>query len=214
MTLTPLLLLANAEKLNPAIEEAYEGARHSLEIHPFEGGIEGVFPVYGKISLQKEISFQWRGRNVSGKKPVLCLFEREKNEDCFEVVGTNKKITASQLGLRRGHAYQWYLGRMEKGKIIAQSRVFRFTLLSQEESEKLAKELEKTKGGLLLKGQIYYSFQMYHDMVALLEPRYKMATSEGLRKLLFLGYARLGRHHEAKKFRGGAPKVSAPKSGR
>lgn len=205
----PSLLLASADKLNPAIEEAYEGAKHSLELHPFEGGIEGIFPVYGNLQMSvPDFWFLWRGKKIKGEKPVLVFREQGgKTQKTWDVSGKTGGllVRTRSLNLKRGKEYEWFLGRLEGEEVIAQSRVFRFRILSKEESRRLQKAIEQNKAKFL-KAQIYFNYRLYHDMVALLEPRYKMAPSESLRKLLFLGYVRLGRHHEAKKF--------GPKSGR
>ena len=214
--LIPSLLPASEDLLDRAIVEAYEGARHQLEIKPFEGGLDGIFPVYGALSMTEAITFRWRGKKIQGALPVFVFGKKT-----FSIRPRDKKIilSAEALGLKSGQKYEWYLGRKEGEKIIAQSRVFRFEILSSQSADRLKKDLEnlislpaKTKEGRrFMEAQIYYKYRMYHAMVALLEPLYKMAPTESLRKPLFLGYVKLGRHHEAKKF---APNFGAPKNHR
>ncbi|MBI5299659.1 MAG: tRNA uridine-5-carboxymethylaminomethyl(34) synthesis enzyme MnmG [Deltaproteobacteria bacterium] len=185
-------------KMGPA------GKKAPLDIHPPEGGIQGLYPIYGSIQISPAINFQWKGKNISGENPALIC---EKGIFFVETDDKNLSLTRQELHLEKGKNYHWYLGH-SADKTIAQSRVYSFHVLSDKEENQLKKDLSKlssipvsTKEGKdFLKGEIFYNYQMYHDMVDVLGSLHKKYKTPGLRKLLFLGYVRLGLHREAKKF--------------
>lgn len=188
------------------------GVKAGLEIRPPEGGIEGIYPVAGLIDPGGNLHFQWQGEKVKGKTPSFFFFEEERNgHQSFPIRSKDKSILldAKELGLKPGENYRWYLGRMEKGKGIAQSRVYSFSLLQKKNRRALENDFKKlgamnlatSEGADFLRAQLFYQNKMYHDMVALLEPLYKIVRDKWLKRLLFLGYVRLGRHREAEKYR-------------
>jgi len=173
-----------------------------LDLHQPPGGIEGITPIYGTIPLEGAIEFRWRGKPILGKKPLLVFVEEGKSPKFFLLSRETKKkkLKREELEIQEGKSYQWYLGRLEKGnKIISQSRVFSFRILSNNELKRLTQELSKSDSDFL-EAQVFYNYQMYHDMVNMLESLRKRYTAPEIRKLLFLGYVRLGRHWEAKKY--------------
>lgn len=178
------------------------GVKHGLEIHPPAGGIEGIFPVFGKIVKPKQLTFRWQGK-VKGEKPALFLFAEGKIKQralLLPVQAETVTLPVSESELPAGKVYHWYLGRIESGKHIGQSRVYAFEFLSKNQTRELTSQLTKLGDLPFLQAQIYYHYQLYHDMVGLLESLYSDNKTEGLKRLLFLGYVRLGRHGEAKKF--------------
>lgn len=206
------------EKILVSLKKEFYGAKMGpvgvapkLEIHPPEGGIEGLFPIQGTIDPREAILFRWRGNKIVGEKPALIFFEEGKNHTPFWVQSGQKRVSLKkeELGLKMGRQYHWYLGRMIDGKPIAQSRVYNFKILSEMESQALEQEIENLKGlktdsekeKVFLKAQILYRHQRIHDMVDLLTPLYKKDPTKGKKRFLFLGFAKLGRHREAQKFK-------------
>lgn len=177
-----------------------------------EGGIEGLYPLYGALMLSESLEFKWSGKKISGEHPFLFIFENENEKPkTFSIQSKEKKkkIVSRELGLKKGKTYHWYLGNAEAQGPIAQSRVFSFRILSAEEEKMLTADLKEVAGRPLprkdcrdfLKAQVFYKYALYHDMVEVLQPLYKMAHTEPLKQLLFLGNVRLGRYAEAKKFK-------------
>lgn len=192
-----------AMKMGPA------GIYAPIEIYPFEGGIEGVYPVYGALRKQKSIRFQWRGADVKGEKPSFILFEHGSLEhQTFFIKSDSKEIVipTAQLKVQPSNIYLWYLGRVENNQPIGQSRVFRFQFLSDQEEEDLASDLKVVEAAdapnqdvrNFLKSQVFYKYELYHDMVSLLIPLYEKYPNESVAKLLYLGYVKIGKREAAK----------------
>lgn len=173
-----------------------------VSIHPEAGGIEGIAPVYGALEPSPTLSFEWRGKNILGDKPAFIIFEAGGFHHQPYFVGRDAKrisFETKELGLQRGKEYRWYLGRLEKKELIAQSRVFTFRILSEKESKNLARELVEAKAGFS-KALVYYKYQMYHSTVDSLKVLYRERPTSDIKRLLYLGYVKLGRPREAKKY--------------
>lgn len=200
--------------LNAAFQQAKmgrPGERAPLDLGPPPGGIQGLYPVAGNMQIPPSILFRWKGKNISGENPALIF-----GESLFFVMADAKNISLSrqELSLEKGNEYRWYLGRVENDphqtlkKPVAQSRVYSFRILSDKEDRRLQKELSRlsslptktTEGREFLKAQVFYNYKMYHAMVDVLNSLHKKYRTPGIRKLLFLGYVRLGLDREAKKF--------------
>lgn len=175
-----------------------------------EGGIEGVTPIYGAIRLSEKILFQWDGEAVQGVQPALMVFESGSlNHIPFNIKTTDKAvfIPAKRMGLKAGHEYHWYLGSLQGSELVGQSRFFSFRVLSEREEQDLQRDLKHLRqlklvskdGEDLLKAQIFYKYDLYHDMVATLQPLYvTYPQEESITRLLFLGYVKIGKRQEAK----------------
>lgn len=210
--------------MGAAMEDAWTAVKMSqpavdtaLKQNVFEGGIEGIFPVAGAILPERVIRFEWRGESLKGKKPAFIFLKEGTNRhQVFPVGADTKEITIGvghllgvpRLGVRHLLNYRWYVGRLESGKPIAQSRVFSFSILTPTEGEALKNDLLqlekrslKTEGADFLKAQIFYHYRLYHEMVLTLQSLHQKFKSAAVRRLLFLGYVKLGKLNEAEKFR-------------
>lgn len=195
----------NVRKMGPV------GVNTSLEIRPPEGGVRGIFPVYGNIDFAQSLSFQWSGRKILGSGPSLIVTKKGvEPARIFPLKRSRQEVvfSAEQLGLVRGGDYAWYLGHLQDKQPIGQSRVFTFHVLTAEVSQRLQKDLAAIKvlplktgeGREFLKAQIFYRYQMYHDMIDILKTLWKKIPERGVNRFLYLGYVRLGRHDEAQKY--------------
>ncbi len=195
----------NVAKMGPV------GIKAPLNANPPKGGMEGLYPIYGNILPSPQINFQWTGKDVLGKKPTFFFFEEAK-EPKYKTFPISKKtkslaIASQELGLQEGKTYHWFLGRLEKWP-KAQSQVFTFQILSQNDQKQLNKDLKNIaslglstkEGENFLKANLFYHYQMFDDMINLLKPMYQKRTSRGFRRLLYLGYVRLGRYAMAKRY--------------
>lgn len=192
-------------KLGPA------GVAAPLEIYPFEGGIEGLYPVFGSVRHQKTLSFRWRGEPIQGSRPTLFIFDFGDTDHIpFPISSAQQgiQVSARRIRLKPGKEYRWYLGRIEGNEPVAQSRVFSFKVLTKSQEKRLHADLASVNNLSLdssdakdfLKGQVYYNYHLYHDMVTMLEPIYQAHPGPELQQLLFLGYVKIGKRAEAKKF--------------
>lgn len=80
--------------------------------------------------------------------------------------------------------------------------------LTEAEKSTLAGELEKadeaassSEGKAFLKGQVYYSYGQYDEMVKTLKPVYHKTRSPAVKRLLKLGYVKMGLYDEARKYK-------------
>lgn len=197
-----VLKMSQPKMGQPAVDTA-------LKQNVFEGGIEGIFPVAGVILPDRAVRFEWRGERLKGEKPALFFFKEGTNHhQVFPVSADAKEMTVGVGHFLPEWRYRWYVGRVEKGKPIAQSRVYSFAILAQAESEamkndllQLEKRSLKTEGADFLKAQIFYHYRLYHEMVGVLRPLHQKFKSAAVQRLLFLGYVKLGKLNEAEKFR-------------
>jgi hypothetical protein len=80
--------------------------------------------------------------------------------------------------------------------------------LSESEKQELAGEIAKADeaasspdGKAFLKGQVYYSYGQYDEMVKTLKPVYAKTHSPAIKKLLKLGYVKMGLYDEARRYK-------------
>lgn len=195
----------NVAKMGPV------GLKAKLSMHPPKGYIQGLYPINGTIFPTTKIIFEWKGKDVFGEKPTFFFFEDSKNPKykIFSITTKTKRLelSAQELGLEEGKTYHWFLGRLEEWP-KSQSQVYSFQILSTKDEARLnhdfktvdALHISTKEGEDFLKANIFYHYQMIHDMINLLQPIYTKRPSRSLRRLLFLGYVRLGRPVEATKY--------------
>ena len=181
-----------------------------LKVTPAVGGIEAVYPNNTTIRLVDDIVLQWSGTDTRGEKPVLVFFESGQKPQTFDLTAAQKQfsLNGKTLGLAKGKTYNWYLGRLEKGKPIAQSQKFSFQTLGEVKEVELEMSLanlkslnpETPEGEAFLKAQVFYQYKMYDRMVAELEPLYATNKTGALKRLLFLGNIRMGKKAQAKQY--------------
>ncbi|MDP2600835.1 MAG: hypothetical protein Q8P84_08920 [Deltaproteobacteria bacterium] len=195
----------NVAKMGPV------GVKAPLAIHPPVGGIQGIFPIYGDILPSSTLQFEWRGKDILGEKPVFIIFEKHsKEQKIFSLKAGAKKfsINPAKEKIKEGAEYHWYLGRIKNGKPVAQTRVYSFEILSEKNQKKLSRDLEglsalklsSREGETFLKSQIFYHYKLYHNMIDSILPMYQKRPSRSLRRILYLGFVRLGRYSQAQKY--------------
>jgi len=171
--------------------------------------LEAIYPTGTSIILPDRLTFKWNIR-ANFPKPVVILTGSgsEKQID----VDTKNPFTASasskDLGLKRGQKYTWYLASKNDKPGRAKSQRFNFTVLTERQEDDLKKDLQKLndtasspEGRDFLKAQLYYNYGMNYNMVDTLTPLWKKNHSSSIKKLLLLGYSKMGRAEEAWRYK-------------
>jgi hypothetical protein len=111
------------------------------------------------------------------------------------------------MQITSGNSYVWYLASNEKGKILGKSRRFNFSIISTANKKRLNEDRNKIEalnissdGKRFLIAQLYFREKMLDTMVKTLLPLWEKDHSDAVKKLLFMGYARMGLTEEAKRF--------------
>jgi hypothetical protein len=172
-------------------------------------GLRGIYPVGTAIVLESTVTFKW-SEPASFKNPVLVLDNAKKRRLAvlkLKLGQTNFHRSAEKLHLKRGGSYSWFLAERVNGDVKGRTARFKFTVLSGSR----VKALKDQKSGIeamrmgqdgkdLLIAQTYFGYGLYDDMVNRLTPLYARAPTLFTRKLLRLGYARMGNMREAAKY--------------
>lgn len=173
-------------------------------------GINGIYPRETAILLRKNVVFKWESEpKVDWASPVVVV-DDEKNEHIavlpIEPSSTEIALVTTEHPLQKGAKYSWYLATKEpelKGKTMR----FAFTTLPAADEAKLKTEENTVKalpigesGKKLLKAQLLYKYGLTAKMVEVLNSLWNEAESEYVRKLLWLGYAKMGQVEKAYEF--------------
>lgn len=171
--------------------------------------LEAIYPAETTILMPKNITFAWN-MNLKFPKPVVVFEGPEGLYKRFDIDPKSpKSLTASakELGLHKGNKYSWYLASRSDKKGRGRTRRFNFTIMSEAQEKSLKKDLATINetastddGRAFLTAQLYYNHKMMYDMVQTLLPLWNKNKSPAIKKLLKLGYARMGRASEARKY--------------
>jgi hypothetical protein len=172
-------------------------------------GLRGVYPVGTAIVLEPTITFKW-SEPANFKDPVLVIDDaKRKRLSIIKVKAGEISFHRSpeKLNLKRGGSYSWFLAEKVGEDVKGRTARFKFTTLADSEAKALEGEKGKIEGLRmgqdgkdLLIAQIYFQHGLYDDMVNRLEPLYARTPTPFTRKLLRLGYARMGNMAEAAKY--------------
>ncbi len=172
--------------------------------------VEGIHPVETSIILPDKLTFEWRGRLLPDD-PALVLEDVQHDRRTFDIPhsrSTKLTVDANRLGLTRGDTYSWYLASRGDKPGRGRTRRFAFSVLTAHQEKLLQRDVDTIDsiaqtpdGRAFMKGQLCFNYGMNYKMVETLLPLWKKHRSSALKKLLKLGYARLGRPDEVYKYR-------------
>ena len=174
-------------------------------------GPQGIFPCETAIEMPGEVAFQWReGSKIDFSNPVIVVEDKTaKKLVVKKITPTISRITinAGELKIASGNSYVWYLASNENGKILGKSRHFNFSIISAADKKRLEDDRNKVEGlnmssdgKQFLIAQLYFREKMLDTMVKTLLPLWEKDHADAVKKLLFMGYARMGLTEEARKF--------------
>ena len=170
----------------------------------------GTYPVGTAVILGPTITFKW-SRPIGGawQKPAIVVEDATKRRLAVKAVSKSKTSyegTQHELKVNKGHDYSWYFASTQGGVKGASAR-FAFSTLSAKRESGLDSERKKidrlrlgADGTALLMAQLYYKYNLMDDMVRTLAPIYAKTPSSFMKRLLYNGYARMGRMTEAAKY--------------
>lgn len=172
-------------------------------------GLRGIYPVGTAIILEPTITFRW-SEPANFKNSVLVIDDAKRRRLAVVKLKpgeTNFHRSTEKLHLKKGESYSWFLAEQVDSDVKGRTARFKFTILSASD----AKALEGQKGKIealrmgrdgkdLLIAQTYFGYGLYDDMVNRLTPLYARAPTPFTKKLLRLGYARMGNAAEAAKY--------------
>lgn len=174
-------------------------------------GPYGIYPVGTIIDLPEEIAFSWRmDKQLNFTNPVVIVENAKGKKLVVKNVSpkdTQVAMKTAKLNLQQGENYSWFLASNEKRRIIGKTRRFNFGIISVKEKNILEQDKQKIMamnisddGKEFLFAQLYYRAKMNDAMVKTLLPLWEKEHTEALRKLLYLGYSRMGQTQELVKY--------------
>lgn len=174
-------------------------------------GMKIYYPKETALFYKPNLEFKWVEGGIDWDNPVLVIDDKDKKH--IKVISLKKEmskfsVSSSQLNLKKGEAYSWYLAQKNNEQIDGKTPRYNFSILSSAKQAELDRELAKINSlGLtepsskqFLKAQIYYNFKLYSDVVNLLLPIWEKEQTEGLRTFMFSAYQRMSINDEALKF--------------
>ncbi len=172
-------------------------------------GLRGVYPVGTAIVLEPTITFKW-SEPVKFRNPVLVLEDAKRRRLAvlnFKPGQTSFHRSSDKLHLKRGGSYSWFLAERVGDDAKGRTARFKFTVLSNSQVKALHGQKSRIEavrmgqdGKDLLIAQMYFQHGLYDDMVNRLGPLYGRSPTPYIKKLLRLGYARMGNATEAAKY--------------
>lgn len=172
-------------------------------------GLRGIYPVGTAIVLEPTITFKW-SEPVGFKNPVLVLEDAKRGRLAvlnLKPGETSFHRSSDKLYLKSGGSYSWFIAERVGEDVKGRTARFKFTVLSDSQIRALGNQkngIEAMRMGQdgkdLLIAQTYFGYGLYDDMVNRLTPLYARAPTPFTRKLLRLGYARMGNMTEAAKY--------------
>lgn len=173
-------------------------------------GLYGTYPRGTAIVLGDTATFSW-SQPVSFKGPAVVISDSKRHRLATPAVdagSTSFSKSSAGLGLKPGRSYTWYIGERQGKGVRARTGNFDFSTLSAAEAKALEGEVAKVRamkmsedGKELLISQIYFKAGLYHDTVESLKPLYERTKSPYAKKMLVLGYRKMGLNPEAAKYR-------------
>lgn len=172
-------------------------------------GQMGLYPTGTKVKLGHEMTFKWL-RPVDYKNPALVLDNARKRRLAMANLragDTSFTRAASKLHLKDGESYSWFLAERKDRDVKGKTGRYSFSTISSADERALEGEMAKIRslrmsedGKKLLIAQLYFQHGLYYDMVNVLAPLYERSPSPFVKKLLRLGYSKMGNTGEVKKY--------------
>jgi hypothetical protein len=174
-------------------------------------GPYGIYPVETIIDLSDEIVFSWRmDKQLQFTNPVVVVENSKGKKLAIKTVSqkdTSAAMKVSRLKLQPGENYSWYLASNDKRRLTGKTRRYNFGILSTPDKIKLEQDKHKIMamnisddGKKFLIAQLYYRVKMNDAMVKTLLPLWEKEHSDAIKKLLRLGYSRMGQAQEMVKY--------------
>ena len=174
------------------------------------GGLENFYPRRTTIILGKKITFVWdESVRMNWKNPVLVIDDsKDKRLAVFPIKSTAKSysVTPARAHIAKGKKYEWYLGSGRKNP-KRKSAKSPFATLSASKEKRYASDKKRIsslkispEGKKILMAQVNFQYKLYEEMVETLLPVWETNKSPFVKKLLYLGYHRMG-SSKAKNFR-------------
>lgn len=175
-------------------------------------GPEGIYPAGTVIEIPKKLTFRWKmDSKFKFDNPVLVVEDASQKKLIIKKLSRsadNVTIKSKKMKLMPGGQYSWYFASRSNRKILGKSRRFNFATLSNAENNKLIQDSQKIAamnmsqdGKQFLTAQLYYRAKMNDKMVKTLLPLWEKDHADGIKKLLYLGYLRMGQTINALKYR-------------
>lgn len=172
-------------------------------------GVQAIYPVSTTIIVTPTVTFTWQPKPaIDWADPAFVIDDAKKKHAFISPIGakdTQFKLTGAASKLQKGAKYTWYLAtgaKSPKEKTIK----FEFDTLSAEKQAQLTSDIKKidsmglsADGKNLLAAQLYYRLHLDREMVDALVPVWENNKTPFVKKMLYIGYWRLG-SEEAKKF--------------
>lgn len=174
-------------------------------------GPQGLFPVGTTLDMASEITFRWsETAKIDFANPTIVVEDSAgKKVLARKISPATPQITVKtgDLGLEPGKDYAWYLASNEGEKYSAKGARNNFGILSASEKNRLDEDKNKVAamkisddGKNFLIAQLYFRSKMLDMMVKELLPLWQKDHSDAVKKLLYMGYGRMGMAQEAQKY--------------
>ncbi len=170
------------------------------------GGLEGLYPRRTTIVLGEKIVFKWNDSfKANWKNPVLIIDDANDKHIAIlpiKSLSKNYSTTPARAHIVRGRKYEWYLGSGRKNpKRKSAKSPFRTLSTAKEkrymaDKKRIASLKMSSEGKKILLAQLSFQYKLYDDQVAILLPIWKTNKSPFVKKLLFLGYHKMGSDEE------------------
>jgi len=172
-------------------------------------GISAIYPRGTSIRAGKNVTFKWESMPpMNWPAPVIVIDDSSKKHIAVVPVSagsTQKAVPGSKF--KNGQKYSWYLA-TNQPKLKGKTMRFTFSTMSAADQKKLKSEMAKVRGlklgadgTNLLVAQLYYQNGLYGEMVDILLPMWNRSRFPFIRKLLHLGYTKMGQTEKAYEFR-------------
>jgi hypothetical protein len=172
-------------------------------------GQMGLYPTGTKVKLGQEMTFRWL-KPIDYKNPTLVLDNAGRRRLAMANLragDTSFTRSASKLHLKDGESYSWFLAERKERDVKGKTGRYSFSTISSEDERALEGEMAKIRslrmsedGKKLLIAQLYFQYGLYYDMVNVLTPLYSKSPSTFVKKLLRLGYSKMGNTVEMAKY--------------
>jgi hypothetical protein len=171
-------------------------------------GISAIYPRGTSVRLAGDVSFKWDAEpKVDWAKPCIVIEDANKARVAIVDIAagsTEQKVASSTF--KKGLKYSWYLAEKEpevKGKTMR----FEFATLSDAEASAVEADVAKIRGlGIGAEGtdivlaQAYFKAGLVNEMVEVLLPAWQRTKAPYIKKLLWLGYSKMGQTEKAHEF--------------
>lgn len=173
-------------------------------------GLKGVFPVGTSVRLGSDITFSW-SQPIDFSHALLIVDDaRGKRLAMLKLSEGSREMThaSAKLHLKKGERYTWFLAAQAGSGVKGKTARFKFATLSDADERVLDAERSKIAslklsdtGTKLLSAQAAFQHGLYKDMVDELQPLYEKTQAPFAKKLLRLGYLKMGNTSEAEKYK-------------